>query len=88
MSSIEWSFQKSGTSYELILVEYTCPGWKVIFESGYISQNLRDILEAEWYLAGSFYHPHLTDRQMRILDDIKIVSQKVIAAAADPDAAD
>ena len=79
-----WHFEKNSPhEYELVLEDLDIPSSGFIFRTGYISSKLRDILHAEWYLSGSACHVELTDRQKRILEDIRFVSQKHLAAFTD-----
>lgn len=74
--------------YELVLEDLNVPSSGFVFRTGYRSANYRDILYSIWYLNGYSYTPELTERQVKLLDDIKIVSQKRLAAFADQHAAE
>lgn len=74
--------------FELVLEDLNVPSSGFLFRTGYISRNFRDILYAVWYMSGYSCTPELTERQVKLLDDIKIVSQKRLAAFAAPQSAD
>jgi hypothetical protein len=72
-----WRFRSLGvTRYELVLLEDGCfYGERACWAPGYVSSNIRDILEASWYLNTGF-RGHLTDRTMRLLDSFAEQSEK------------
>lgn len=83
MIDSSWHFIKNSPyEYELVFEDVNTPSSGFLFRTGYISSNLWEILKAEWYLSGSACRVELTDRQKRILDDIRVVSQKRLAAFA------
>lgn len=83
LSEVDWHFRiLSPGTYELVYMDLGCPSSGFMYCTGYVSNNLEDILEAEWYLKGLNIVHSLNERQFRLLDDIQRVSQKRLAAYA------
>jgi hypothetical protein len=72
-----WRFRCCGvTRYELVLMEEGCLYTsRACWAPGYVSSNIRDILEATWYLNTGF-RGHLTERTMKLLDSFAEQSEK------------
>lgn len=63
MLNPSWHFQKfSSDQFELVFEDLEYPSSGFLYETGYVSSNLLDILKAEWYLNGCACHFELTDR--------------------------
>lgn len=76
-----WSFNKNAPNeYELIFEDLDVPSSGFCYYTGYRSANLRDILNAIWYLNGVAFCVELTKRQQLLLEDVRVVSQKELAA--------
>ena len=74
------SVKNSPNEYELVFEDLDVPSSGFIYRTGYKSSSLRNILMAEWYLIGSAFPLELTERQVFLLEDIRFVSQKQLAA--------
>lgn len=64
-----WRFQHAGARYALALAFDKVDG-PAVWEPGYESHNLGDILRAMWYLENNFVGD-LPERTLRVLDKIK-----------------
>lgn len=68
-----WSFRRvHATRYILVLEEHGCIGQtNILYMPGYESTEIRDILEAIWYLKSGF-KGHLPAHRLQLLDRIKM----------------
>lgn len=76
-----WHFNKNlPNEYELVFEDLDVSSSGFYYATGYRSANLRDILNAIWYLNGAAYCVELTKRQQLLLEDVRVVSQRKLAA--------
>lgn len=69
---MDWHWKKSINRYELTYEDLDFPCSGQIYHTGYFSVKLLDILEAVYYLKGGYWYPDLTERQIMLLDGIKV----------------
>lgn len=74
---LRWTFAHENTKYKAVLIDYDADIFHAIYDPEFRSSDLGVILQACYYLNGNYWHPALTARQLRILEDIKKVSQKI-----------
>lgn len=77
---MDWHFEKQLNKFELIYKDLDIPSTGVVIHTGYYSDKLLDILEAGYYLKGYYWHPHLTERQSKILDAINLEVMREVGA--------
>lgn len=66
-----WTFDRSATAdrYRLILVD---ADMRARWVPGYDSRNAQDVIEAFMYLNTGYHGKRLTDRHIKLLDEIKL----------------
>lgn len=80
---MSWHFYKhSPTCYELIMKDWNYPSSGFEYRTGYKSASLKNIIHAIWYLTGTRYCVHLTDREMKILDIVERDTKQAFAVFA------
>lgn len=68
---MDWHWKKVANRYELTYEDLDFPSSGAVYHTGYFSGKLLDILQAGYYLKGSYWYPDLTERQIMLLDGIR-----------------
>lgn len=68
---IRWTFAHEGKKYKIVLVDFSLDICNIVYDPGFVADDLGIILQASYFLNGYWWHPDLTDRQIRVLQDIQ-----------------